>query len=167
VQLTVQAPADLPPVGLGADVLLEALGPLLDNARESLPGPGTVSVTAEQVSLSAAECLELWGAAQAGEFVRVDVSDDGPGLPAEVRARLFREPFFTNKPRHRGLGLAIVYGVLHSHRGGFCLLDRPGGGLTARVFLPTALVPAAARPGIPDRTILRGGTPTASAALPR
>jgi CheY-like chemotaxis protein len=45
-------------------------------------------------------------------------------------------PFFTTRPRHRGLGLAAVYGILHLHCGGLAFDDRPGGGTVARFVLP-------------------------------
>jgi signal transduction histidine kinase len=48
------------------------------------------------------------------------------------------EPFFSTKPRHRGIGLAIVCRTLFSHGGGFRLESAPGGGTTARTLLPVA-----------------------------
>jgi CheY-like chemotaxis protein len=90
------------------------------------------------VRLSPADCLGLWGNVAPGPHVCVEITDTGRGLGPDAQARLFRELFFTNKPRHRGLGLATVYGVLRCHRGGFCLAARPGGGVTARVYLPLA-----------------------------
>src|SRR5205823_4355963 len=99
---------------------------------------GRVTLTARLVRLSSAECLTLWGSARPGPHVCLEISDTGCGLSADAQAKLFREPFFTNKPRHRGLGLATVYGVLTSHRGGFRLLPGAQGGVTARVYLPLA-----------------------------
>ena len=139
IDLRLEGVADVPPVALGPDQLHEVLSPLLDNACEAITGKGRVTVTARLARLEQEECLELWGKATPGAFVRVDVSDTGAGLPAEARARLFREPFYTNKPRHRGLGLAIVYGILRSHGGGLRLDENPGGGVTASVFLPVAV----------------------------
>ena len=146
IDFRLEATADLSPVALSPDQLHELLSPLLDNACESIAGRGRVTLTARPVRLEERECLELWGAAEPGPFVRVDVSDTGGGLAAEARGRLFREPFYTNKPRHRGLGLAIAYGILRSHRGGIRLEDNPGGGVTASLFLPVA-VPAVEAPG--------------------
>ena len=47
----------------------------------------------------------------------VTITDTGSGIKPEVRRRLFVEPFFTTKVRHRGLGLAIAYRILCAHRG--------------------------------------------------
>ena len=69
------------------------------------------------------------------------MSDSGPGVSADVAKRLFAELFFTNKPRRRGFGLAVAYGVLFAHRGGLRL--RPGacGGTVAEIYLPIASQP--------------------------
>lgn len=78
--------------------------------------------------------------AEAGEAV-IEVDDDGPGIPEHERERVF-EPFFRGEPsRNRetggiGLGLAVVRSVARAHGGDAELINRPGGGLTARVRLP-------------------------------
>ncbi|HYE46525.1 MAG TPA: ATP-binding protein [Caulobacter sp.] len=77
---------------------------------------------------------------EAGEAV-IEVEDDGPGIPEHERERVF-EPFFRGEPsRNRetggiGLGLAVVRSVARAHGGDAELINRPGGGLTARVRLP-------------------------------
>ncbi len=138
VGLAVDLADGLPPVALGGDEVNEVLDALLDNAREAIEGAGRVTLAARRERLERAECVGLWGGPAPGDFVGAAVSDTGRGLGADARARLFREPFFTNKPRHRGLGLAIVYGILRGHRGGLRLSDNPGGGTIARVYLPVA-----------------------------
>jgi signal transduction histidine kinase len=71
----------------------------------------------------------------------VEIDDDGPGIPAQDSERVF-EPFFRREPsRNRktggaGLGLAIVRSIARGHGGDVSLVNRSGGGLTARVFLP-------------------------------
>lgn len=65
----------------------------------------------------------------------VEVADDGPGVPASVRARVF-EPFFTTKHRGTGLGLPTARQIVEAHGGDIALLDRPGGGTVVRIGLP-------------------------------
>jgi signal transduction histidine kinase/CheY-like chemotaxis protein len=142
VELNLDVPANLPPVALAWDALRDLFGPLLDNAREASEPKGRVTVTARLGRLSSVEGLALWGSVRPGPHVCIEISDTGSGLSPDAEKKLFREPFFTNKARHRGLGLATVYGVLTSHRGGFRLLPGWQGGLTARVYLPLAAAPA-------------------------
>ena len=69
------------------------------------------------------------------------MADAGPGLGPEASRRLFAEPFFSAKPRRRGFGLAVAYGIVHAHHGGLRLRPGAAGGTIAEVYLPAA-VPA-------------------------
>jgi signal transduction histidine kinase len=104
-----------------------------------------VSVAARPVELSEADAREFLGKAATGAHLEVTVTDNGPGIKPEVRRRLFAEPFFTTKVRHRGLGLAVCYRILCAHRGGIRLSPAaaPGTGTQVRVALPLAARPAA------------------------
>jgi signal transduction histidine kinase len=76
-----------------------------------------------------------------GAHAVVEIEDDGPGIPAEDTERVF-EPFYRREPsRSRqtggiGLGLAVVRSIARGHGGDVRLINRPGGGMTARVELP-------------------------------
>ena len=72
----------------------------------------------------------------AGTYVCVEITDNGPGIPADVLPKIF-EPFFTTKGgKHRGLGLAWVYGIVTNHGGGVAVSSEPGNGTSVRVYLP-------------------------------
>jgi CheY-like chemotaxis protein len=69
----------------------------------------------------------------------VEISDTGSGIDPEVLPRVF-EPFFTTKStsRHRGLGLAWVYGIITNHGGGVAISSQPGNGTSVRIYLPAS-----------------------------
>jgi signal transduction histidine kinase/ActR/RegA family two-component response regulator len=133
----------LPPVAVDAGQLRQVLAALLENARDAMQGAGAASVFARPVELTADDCLDLYGDARPGPHVEIAVADSGPGLTPDAARGLFSEPFFTAKPRRRGFGLAVSYGILHAHHGGLRLKSGPTGGTVAAVYLPAA---APARP---------------------
>jgi len=77
-------------------------------------------------------------AAAAGDgFVQISVSDNGSGLPEEVRAKLFR-PFVSTKRSGMGIGLSICHTIISAHRGSISAEPNPGGGTIFRITLPVA-----------------------------
>lgn len=138
VRVEVDVPHDLPAVAVEGSGLQIILGHLLDNAAEAGPNDGTVTVAARLVELAPDELPGFLGRPSAGPHVEVRITDGGPGLTDEARRRMFVEPFFTTKFRHRGLSLAVVYRMLYAHRGGVQADARPGQGTTMRVVFPLA-----------------------------
>jgi signal transduction histidine kinase len=147
VSLVTDAPPDLPAVALDTEPLRQVVGHLLDNACEAAsaggpggqsPPAGVVTATARRITLDSVTAAEYLGAVAPGEHVLLTVTDTGPGIAPEVRRRLFVEPFYTTKPRHRGLGLAVVYRILHTHRAGLVLAPNAPKGTLARVALPVS-----------------------------
>jgi len=153
VALHVALPPHLPPLALDGESLREALGQLLDNAREAIAGQGVVTLSARVADLTEPECQELLGNTSPGPHVEITIADSGCGLSPETRRRLFAELFFSTKLRHRGLGLAVVYGILQTYRGGLRFGPDPEQGTAVRVFLP-ALAPVA-QPGTERATTAR------------
>jgi CheY-like chemotaxis protein len=82
----------------------------------------------------------------AGRYVRMAVSDTGPGIPPDVQARMF-DPFFTTKFAGRGLGLAAVLGIVRAHHGAIRVTTAPGKGTTVEVLWPAAEASPAAPAG--------------------
>jgi PAS domain S-box-containing protein len=132
---------------LDSEQMGRALEHLLRNAREALCGPGTVRVrTAERTVLPGQDPALHW--------LQITVEDNGRGMDEATRTRMF-EPFFArNKgPEVRGLGLAVVYGIVRAHRGVIDVESAVGRGTRMNVFFPlpaatatAALPPAVAAP---------------------
>jgi signal transduction histidine kinase len=140
---------NLPAVAVDAGCLQMAIAHLLDNAVEASSAGGLLHVAAELIELAESEARDLLGNASAGPFVRVCISDEGSGVKEENRKRLFVEPFFTTKVRHRGLGLPVVYRILHAHRGGV-RYEAFGSGTMFQLFLPLAARTAVSPPAPPE-----------------
>jgi nitrogen fixation/metabolism regulation signal transduction histidine kinase len=121
---TVAVEADLDPalprVQADAELLARALGNLVKNALEAMPGGGRLALRTR---------VRDGG-------VGVEVEDSGPGLTGEQRTRLFT-PYYTTKPGGTGLGLAIVQGVVSDHGGRIDVWSEPGAGTRFTIVLPT------------------------------
>ena len=140
---------DLPPVQADPDELELAVLNLAVNARDAMPGGGTLTITAEPAVLDGLTDPD----GLHGRFVRLTVADTGTGMSEDTQARVF-EPFFTTKGvgQGTGLGLAQVYGFARQSGGGVRLRSRPGEGTAVSVLLPAskAAPRAAAAPANDD-----------------
>lgn len=115
----------------------QALTKILENAVEAfgLNAMGQISVQTRNVELTEATQDRNVKLA-AGTYVCAEIADNGAGINAEDMPKIF-EPFYTTKrPPHRGLGLALVYGIITNHGGGIAVSSQPGVGTSARIYLP-------------------------------
>jgi signal transduction histidine kinase len=117
------------------------------NARDAMPGGGTLEVTTAVVPVAERSVLLRTLPAGAGDYARLRVSDTGAGMSPEVAARAF-DPFFTTKGvgSGSGLGLATVYGIVKQAGGDVTIASTPGTGTTVTVLLPITSEPRSARP---------------------
>lgn len=116
--------------------LLQAITKILENAIQSIPGKGKILVKSYNITRDATpdtNHLKL----KPGDYVCVEVQDNGKGIEIEIMPRIF-EPFFTTKPNppHRGLGLAWVYGIITNHGGGVTVDSHVGSGTSVKFYLP-------------------------------
>jgi signal transduction histidine kinase/CheY-like chemotaxis protein len=118
--------------------LEQVLVNLAVNARDAMPGGGTLTIDTDGIDIDNASARGRPGL-RPGPYVRLRVSDTGSGMSQGAIDRAF-EPFFTTKPTGHGtgLGLATVYGII-SQAGGHTLIhSRPGIGTTITVLLPSS-----------------------------
>ena len=121
VEITAELMPGLPLIEADQAQIARALEKLLINAIEAMTAGGRLTV-----------CT---GQSNDGQAVWITVSDTGPGIPAEDRARLF-DPLFTTKPRGFGLGLPIARGFVQRHGGQLEVRSGPEGGTTCTMTLP-------------------------------
>ncbi len=111
---------------------------LMVNASDAMQGGGTLTIGAANVHLN--DRLDAWReGVEPGRYVVLTVTDDGTGMPPEVRERLF-DPFFTTKEKGygTGLGLASVYGIVKKAGGVIWVESEVGKGSRFEVYLPAA-----------------------------
>jgi PAS domain S-box-containing protein len=124
---------------------------LVLNASQAMPDGGVVTVRADNVRIGPDSSVPL----RPGSYVRVSVSDEGPGIPPEHIGRIF-DLFFTTKPNGTGLGLATAYSIVLRHDGHIMVQSEPGRGATFTFYVPRVERPAeAAAP--PPRPLPTGG----------
>ncbi len=120
--------AGLSPVRGNINSLQQVIINLVKNARDAMPGGGTITLSAVMQSLD-----------DGNGWVRISVADTGPGLSGEAAESAF-DPFFTTKPggKGTGLGLAVSKRIVEDHGGRITWENREAGGALFHVLLPAS-----------------------------
>jgi C4-dicarboxylate-specific signal transduction histidine kinase/CheY-like chemotaxis protein len=133
IEVVLDLAPDIPSILADADQLHQVMLNLIINAQQALqdsPAPRRIRVTSRFVP--------------AGGAVRITVSDNGPGIPDHLRARVF-DPYFTTKPTGfgTGVGLAVSFGIVEAHGGTLAVECPAEGGCTFTITLPAGAADAA------------------------
>jgi len=121
IQVETSVAEGCPMIAVDRDLIEEVLANLIRNSIDAMPTSGRVRLAAEP----------------APGGVRILVEDDGPGIPRQILATLFK-PFVTTKSDGTGLGLAIARKIVEAHGGTIEAADSPLGGARFELFLPAA-----------------------------
>jgi two-component system sensor kinase FixL len=124
VRLEMDLASDMPPVFIDKVLVQQVLLNLIRNAVEAMQS-------------SPRRELTITTTASVDRMVEVSVTDSGPGVPADIRAKLF-QPFVTSKPAGMGVGLSICRGIVEAQGGRMWLAENPSGGAAFHFTLPVA-----------------------------
>jgi signal transduction histidine kinase len=127
------------PLHVTADstLLQQVLFNLLTNARDAMPNGGTITIETKLVLIPDPDLLLLHNSSHKGPFARLMVTDQGAGIPEEIRQKIF-DPFFTTKEvgQGTGLGLSMAFGTMQQHGGFLSIASSSDQGTTIAVCLP-------------------------------
>ena len=154
VKIHVELPAKLAVRGDPAQ-LRQVLLNLINNARDALVGRGgEIRIRGSAAHLNGDPDPDDVLTPPVGSYIAIEVADNGQGVDADTRRRVF-EPFFSTKQRGHGLGLAAAVGIVRAHGGGIRVSSRPGDGARFVLFWPAAVTAPIATVTAPiARTVL-------------
>ncbi|MET0263050.1 MAG: ATP-binding protein, partial [Rariglobus sp.] len=133
--VSVTAPEGVAPIHVDRGQIIQVFQNLIINALQAMPdvSKGRVQVRASNVRLADNDVQPL----PAGDYVQIEVQDNGSGIPAAHIEKIF-EPFYTTKKTGTGLGLATVLSIVRKHGGQIGVDSTVGTGTTFTVFFPHA-----------------------------
>jgi two-component system cell cycle sensor histidine kinase/response regulator CckA len=161
VTLDVKHDRDLWPVKADVSQFEQVVVNLAVNARDAMPNGGRLNIRTANIGAAEASRLQYKGM-PAADYVLVEVTDSGTGIPPEIIDKIF-DPFFSTKEvgKGTGLGLSTVYGIV-KQTGGFIYPDSTvGKGTTFRIFLPRYVAHADAEDAdtLPPAPVASNGGP--------
>jgi PAS domain S-box-containing protein len=158
IQLVTKIWPGLAPVLADRTQIEQILVNLIVNARDAMPGGGTITIELRNIEVDAIGVAAHPGL-QPGDYIEMAVSDTGSGMDAETASRIF-EPFFTTKEGDKGtgLGLATVYGIAQQSGGAIEVQSSIGHGATFYIYLPRAI--DLGKPAEPKPSASAGGGET-------
>ncbi len=161
IALELTTSPELPEIMADPAQIEQVLMNMAVNAKDAMPNGGKLTIKTSAVTLGKSAISQLDGV-DPGDFVQISITDNGTGIPPEIKEKIF-DPFFTTKDADRGsgLGLAMVFGIIRQHNGHVTVDSEPNQGTTFNFFLP-ALEAGADLSSVAGatETELTGGTET-------
>lgn len=135
IELTFHGEGDLGRLRGSAAQFHQVLGNLVSNSKNALPAEGgKIQIRASTGPATAEEGSQV-DVEEGSPCVRIEVADDGQGIPPEDQDQVF-DPFFTTRRLGEGLGLSVAHGIIRSFGGDITLESEPGRGTTVTVLFP-------------------------------
>lgn len=153
IELRLEAAQEIPPAQVDPNQLELALLNLAVNARDAMPGGGTLTLSLDKSEHGRSPDERM----APGTYVVLRVSDTGAGMDDATLSRA-TEPFFSTKGigKGTGLGLAMVHGLAVQSNGAFHLRSKVGKGTTAEIWLPVSTIPVHQTEPQPEATAETG-----------
>jgi two-component system cell cycle sensor histidine kinase/response regulator CckA len=160
IRISFSLAQNLPSIFANLSQMEDIVVRLIDNAVETMPKGGDITVSTSFVPAELASRIPL--ALSEINYVSLFVTDTGAGMEESIRDHIF-DPFYTTKERRQGtgLGLPVVYGLMQSHGGLVDIQSEPGHGTTVCLYFPVVEPPTpvkAATDRLPDPTMRGSGT---------
>jgi PAS domain S-box-containing protein len=148
INLAITFSKPLPYVKMDVTQMQMALSAVVSNATEALPKGGDIHIQCRSQAIPVMD-RGRFGELAPGEYVALEISDNGVGMDAKTVQRIF-EPFFSTKFAGRGLGMAAVYGIVQNHGGHVAIASQLNRGTQVTIYLPAHhAIQAAASPKAP------------------
>jgi len=107
---------------------------LVLNADHAMPEGGAITVSAENFAYTAGNGLPI----NKGNYIKISIQDQGPGIPLDDLSKIF-DPYFTTKKDGSGLGLSIVHSIIQNHDGHIEVVSPPDNGTVFHIYLPASI----------------------------
>jgi len=131
VTCNLQIAEHLQPVNIDKGQVSQVIRNVVKNAEQAMPEGGTVTISAENTTMSMQESFPL----KKGKYVWIKIQDQGFGIPEKNLANIF-DPYFSTKKEGSGLGLAVSFSIINKHDGFISAESQPGEGTTFHIYLP-------------------------------
>lgn len=122
------------PVEIDPGQINQVFNNLTNNAVRTVSGPGTLEVSACNITITDQDILPL----SKGKYIQITIKDNGPGNTKEQLARIFDPYYLLGQEEGNGLGLAVSYSIIKRHNGFIDVKSAPGAGTTFIIYLPAA-----------------------------
>ncbi|MCP3872077.1 MAG: PAS domain S-box protein [Desulfobacteraceae bacterium] len=134
IKLNFSSQKDLWPIRVDRAQINQVFSNIVTNARQAMPDGGQLKIHVEKSDLLKDNLLTIFK----GKYIKVTITDNGPGIHQKDLERIF-DPYFTTHKNGSGMGLSICYSIVKKHEGHISVSSQLGRGTTITIYLPAIL----------------------------